>query len=322
MKGQNNPNISLSWADNWQSTCNRLGFALRNFLNTTPGAYQEIAALNLHVFSQGTEAHTIEKHLLSRYNLTQLRDTASQSRYQETLTYLHWLDTLHATNPNTFATLIHSQQAPLRWLDVGAKNWAYVGALSAFLEACTPLAPTKPASIEPIDPVDLANKAPREALSSKKTAGGAFSFQLDGVELDPHRRYADFQTRGQYAQAHIRTIPQAAYHAANILDWRQPAHIVSHFLPFVFREPHLAWGLPIDYFQPQAILNHLLSLLSPGGVLILINQGEVEAEAQATLLHGAAQTHAIRYESVGQLPAPFIEYRYPRYGWLVIKSGF
>ncbi|MFX6226278.1 hypothetical protein ABTF68_22660, partial [Acinetobacter baumannii] len=75
---------------------------------------------------------------------------------------------------------------------------------------------------------------------------------------------------------HTAAIPQATYRVGDLRRWQSSAHLISHFLPFVFEDPHLAWGLPLGYFSPQAQLNHLLARLTPGGLLLIVNQGEAE----------------------------------------------
>lgn len=286
------------WQLGWQAGVNQVQWSLRNFLTWAPGTYREPTGQKLdgskHPLAQlPTEVRDPAESLLTRYGLAELPQRASTARLMETLTYLDWLDGMAQTAPEWFQLAQNSQsnpedvkiQLPLRWLDVGAKNWAYVEALAAFLQ----------------------------------TRQGQ-SFQLDGVELDPHRRYTNWQTRGQAAQTFCQAIPQATYHTGDIQDWRQPADIISLFLPFVFVEPHLAWGLPLDYFQPSALLNHVLSLLKPGGVLIVVNQGEVEAQAQAELFQTANTQNTLEIQNLGQLTAPFMNYQHPRHGWLCRKK--
>lgn len=273
------------WSDVLASGRNQLGFALRNFLSwTPPGPYRENACAQPSSLELSPAAARFAETLHQRYDLQHLAQTASQERYLETLAYLEWLDYFYQHRPDAFDALWNPHS--LQWLDAGAKNWAYVEALYAFIQ------------------------------THKRE-----SFRLEGVELDPHRRYVNLQTRQQAALSFIQELPQAHYHSGNLLAWRQPAHVISHFLPFVFKEPHLAWGLPLGYFNPQPLLNHLLSLLEPGGLMLIVNQGEAEAQAQQTLLGNATRLFPIRFESLGQLPASFIQYRYPRYGWLCTKNS-
>jgi hypothetical protein len=262
-----------------KSDRNRLEFALRNFVRLPAPAYREPNEPKDNLLADLPEALAKAEILHQRYDLSRLYRSATRQRTLETLSYLEWLDYLANLEPGWFERAFQTE--PFRWLDVGAKNWAYVEALQAFIRART--------------------DAP---------------FRLDGVELDPNRRYTNFRTRRQYAEHFIQPLPEARYHAGNILAWQQPTAIISHFLPFVFRDPLLDWGLPGQCFQPQAILSHVLSLLPPDGLLLIVNQGEDEAREQEALFQAVARHLPIRWQSLGQLPASFIQYRYARYGWL------
>lgn len=269
----------------WQSWRNRLDFGLRNRLRWSRGLYCEpaelIAGAKDELFRDDPVARGQMEALEARYALATVQKAASRERYLETLSCLAWLDFAFEQAPGWF----ESRRDSVRWLDVGAKNWAYVGALEVFTRA---------------------------RLSE--------TFQLDGIELDPYRRYANLHTRADYARAFIREIPQARYHEGNVLDWRESAEVISHFLPFVFPTPLLAWGLPLDEFRPEALLRYTCGLLSPGGVMLIVNQGPDEAEAQQALLAAVQPDFALDVRNLGQLPTPFIQYRYPRYGWLIRKT--
>jgi hypothetical protein len=300
MAGERNRQLPQAWQTQWQSQANRLSYALRNFLSWSPAIFREQPAGALDFSDFPTEDAERASDLRARYGLTNLPQRACRQRVMETLTYLDWLDQMAEAHPDWFEGIfaanspegvsaacslkISAHQPKLNWLDVGAKNWAYVEALTA-----------------------LAQMHYGE------------QFRLDGVELDPHRRYTNLQTRGQAAQSFIADMPQARYHPGDIRQWTQPAQLITHFLPFVLEDPHLAWGLPLDYFQPQAILDHLLSLLPPGGLLIVVNQGEWEAETQERLFQAAKENHALEVKALGELPARFIDYQYPRFGWLCRK---
>jgi len=261
---------------------NRLGFTLRKRLRWEPGTYRERVEPKTDL-PLDNEARDAAKRLAADYDLSAVYESASRERYLETLTYLDWLDLAWRIRPDAFD--LNTLNQPFRWLDAGAKNWSYVAAISAFIERHFP---------------------------------GAY--RLDGVELDVHRRYVDLHTRRQAAQTYISLLPNAHYHEGDIREWTQPAHVITHFMPFVFEDPLLAWGLPPEAFRPREILLHLLGLLTPGGLLLIVNQGETEAHAQKTLLEDAPQQLCFRYQSLGQLPARFIQYRYPRYGWLCMKD--
>ncbi len=303
-----NQNPWERWRWDWQSRNNALHWALRNFMHWSPGHYRETPAGHQALKGLPPEAIDLGNTLLDCYGLKHLPQRASEQRVLETLTYLHWLDQIFQQHPHFFQGLTSCQPdagQPFRWLDVGAKNWAYVEALDGFIRQ------------------QLSKNADKAKLLAPVAETSAPTYELDGVELDPHRRYTNLQTRAQAAQAFIQHLPHAAYHAGAIQQWQQPADIISLFLPFVFEEPHLAWGLPLNHFAPQALLNHLLDLLAPGGLLIVVNQGEVEAKAQASLWSQVQAAHPnlrLQIESLGQLDAPFIEYRYPRMGWLCQKQ--
>lgn len=278
-----------------QSLKNRLDFRLRNLLawevnlsHPADGGGDWFSPNDdcpmKRLFPDDPEAAEIAQGLWDYYGSFLAAERIPRQAIPELLTYLHWLDRMAAQHPESFQNL--PTNAPLlRWLDVGAKNWAYAPALYAFI---------------------------------RKHYGE--DFRLDGIEIDPNRRYADFRTRGQAARQAIEALPQVFYHQGDVRTWREPATVISHFLPFVFPEPHLAWGLPLTYFDPEAVLDGLLEQLSPGGLLILVNQGEVEAERQEALLRNAGSHRPFRYENLGQLPSPFIQYRYPRFGWLCIAE--
>lgn len=278
------PGHSLS--NRLHSGRNRLEFALRNFLSLPSPPYREPAEDKTGLLQDNSEGLVTASRLCKRYDLSAVVREASRQRTLETLSYLEWLDHFASLEPTLFQQAFRTSGGAFRWLDVGAKNWAYVAALNAFIRAHT----EKP-------------------------------FRLDGVELDPNRRYTDFRTRRQYAEAFAQCIPEAHYHPGDILHWRQPARIISHFLPFVLTDPLLAWGLPASHFQPQAMLDHLLTLLEPGGVLVIVNQGEAEAKAQEALFAINSLREKVRWKSLGQLPASFIDYKYGRYGWLCIQAS-
>lgn len=279
------------WRHECQSGVNRLNFALRNFLSWTPGRYRETPA-GPSFWNEFSEVDRDRAQALrSRYSLDTLPNRAARLRVLETLTYLDWLDQLFTACPSWFTAvaqhtgkLIESSADSIRWLDVGAKNWAYVEALSSF-------------STQQLGP----------------------DFQLDGIELDPHRRYISGHTRGQAAREFINAVPQASYHEGDIRHWQQPITVASLFLPFVFEDPHLAWGLPLSYFAPQDILEHVLALLQPAGLLIIVNQGEAESEAQEQLLRKAQRNYPLEIQAIGPLSTQFIQYRYPRFGWVCRK---
>lgn len=106
----------------------------------------------------------------------------------------------------------------------------------------------------------------------------------DLVEIDAHRRYVDFTTRGAHGRAMAARFRAARYLAQDVNTVAGRYALITWFLPFVVESPHRAWGLPAGLFQPAQTLAHVLSLLVDGGALVIVNQGEAEAEVQARLL--------------------------------------
>jgi len=271
----------LGWIDP-----NELSFGLRQALSFDWGYYSDKTDDKSALFRDNPALRLQASRLLDRSKtLQQVWMESSTTTVLESLTYFNWLLQFYLKFPTLFDELLltfKEHPHPLFWLDVGAKNWSYITGLVAFLEA-----------------IDIN------------------SYHLDGVELDVGRRYLSGHTRGQVARAHSQSIVNATYHSGSIHDWAQPAQIITSFLPFVFEEPHRAWGLPKKYFQPVEFLEHLLCLLIPEtGILIVVNQGEEEADEQEKLFQLLAQRIPMAWHQVDILDSPFMNYRYARYGWL------
>lgn len=263
------------------SFANRLGLAWRNLAAVAWLPFYEPAQDKTSLFRHDAPARELAEAYLTLYRLDDLHRIASRTRYRETLALLEWLEVFHGMEPD-----LTRQGDPLKWLDAGAGSWSYVGALHAFLSRHL----------------------------------GDRPFGLDGVELDAGRRYTSLRTRGQAGRAYADPFSNARYHAGDIMAWQAPAHIISQFLPFVLEDPHLAWGLPLNHFKPEAVLRHLLERLEPEGFLLIVNQGEAEAEAQEALLKTVAAGVPMGYKQTGRLPDTFVHYRYPRYGWICRKA--
>ena len=172
------------------------------------------------------------------------------------------------------------------------------------------------------------------------------SVEIHSVEIDSYRLVWDgFSqkplTRQQQAlrwfQEFSAVIPQSKsckliYHAGNILDFpssqalsaeEENYHFITHCLPFVLPEPCLAWGLPLSLFQPEDIFQKLLSLLSPGGCLIIVNQGEIETQAQEAIFQHVKRifSREFEYHFLGPVPDPLSMWQYPRFAWKVNFSS-
>lgn len=139
----------------------------------------------------------------------------------------------------------------------------------------------------------------------------------DGVEIDAHRRVGGLQTRASIARWRVAQ-PAArgcAFIAGSVADLHGPYRLITWFLPFVRPEPHRRWGLPRRLFDPQGLLEHVWSIIEPGGVLIVSNQGDVEAQRQGELFAMCS----IDAELLGPVAAAMSPFTNERPVWRAIK---
>jgi SAM-dependent methyltransferase len=101
-----------------------------------------------------------------------------------------------------------------------------------------------------------------------------------GVEIDPHRRIGGLQTRASVAQWRLRAARDCRFVAGSVEKVTGTYDVVCWFLPFVALTAHRRWGLSPDTFDPPELAAHVWSLVAPGGVLVVSNQGHEEAAAQ------------------------------------------
>lgn len=150
-------------------------------------------------------------------------------------------------------------------------------------------------------------------LPGLATFGGAW----DAVERDAHRRYLTGHTRRAVGEAIAARFAGCRFLPGDVRDLGGSYARITWFLPFVVPEPHTAWGLPAELFDPPGALAAVLRLLAPGGELLVLNQGEAEAEVQAGLFAAAN----VAAEALGRVESPLSPYRKPRFGWRLRASG-
>ena len=206
--------------------------------------------------------------------LLQSYDLAHFSRHSQARNYRENLYYLALTERALAkATMLNTGWA--RVADIGASDWFYVHALYAFLRRRHP-APT-----------------------------------LVGYEADAYRVYNDLHSRQDYAQAHMRGLPddRVVYEPRAFVAQPAAFDLVTLFFPFVFERDHMAWGLPRGLFRPQSLLAAAWSSLQPGGALVIVNQGADEHERQRAMCaeSGVAVIEGGRFES------PLFHYQIPRY---------
>jgi len=275
-------------------------FAVRSFLKPSKGDYEEMPEPKLELFLDRQNPAYWEaeaERLLAKYKIRGFAKRATRQRYLEGMTCLSHLEYFDNHTPVIHENHIAraTSDKPLRWLDVGAKNWAYVPALYGMIHQA------------------------------------GVPFELTGIEIDGYRQYTDGHYRYEYAEAYIEQLGSdypVHYEVGDVLDWdlRENAgkyHVITCFLPFVFLDPCLAWGLPAQHFKPETFLKHLMRLLADNGSLLIINQDMDEADEQERLLKLLQEEHEgefdLQVDCLGQLPDSFMQYQYPRFGWKIQK---
>ena len=141
----------------------------------------------------------------------------------------------------------------------------------------------------------------------------------DFVELDAHRRYLWGSTRRVYGERMAAAFEGSRFHAADVKTLVGPWSVVTWFLPFLTAAPVDAWDLPLEVLEPAALVAHVWSYLAPGGVMLIVNQGDHEAARQRELLEAAAL--GPRTQSLGRIVSPLSPFRRERYGVLVRKPA-
>lgn len=136
-----------------------------------------------------------------------------------------------------------------------------------------------------------------------------------GVELDANARYLNGLSRRAYGEWMARQRADSRYLAGSLLDVEESVDLIVWTLPFVLRAPLRHWGLPDRYFQPQALLDHAVTLLRDSGIMLIVNQGEAEADAQQEFCAGAGMA----IERLGSWDSVFSQFRQPRFAFLFRK---
>ncbi len=184
------------------------------------------------------------RELFRVYALAPYTPFFSRSTFDE---LLGALDLLDRVSPALID--VGSKTGSLRILDVGSKNWAYVGALTAWLRRHQP----------------------------------ARTIELTGVEIAGTRWYWDLtsrETRARYYAEHASAVSgvRAQFVTSDVREIKGEFDIAVWLFPYVLEETHRAGGLGAQSFDPHSTFAHVESLLAPQGQLVLANQGEWEWE--------------------------------------------
>jgi hypothetical protein len=211
--------------------------------------------------------------LLAGYRLHALHGSSDRRNYRENLYYLDLLERcLGASGADL--------PAAVRAVDIGVSHWFYVQALYAALRWW-------------------------RCPSGRQVA-------LTGHEVDAWRLHVDLRPRHDHALAHIGEMPEVRYVPEGFTAQPGSFDWVSLLFPFVFPRDHVRWGLPRRLFSPDALLAAAWASVAPGGLMVIVNQGEAEHAAQRAMLEAAniAPAAAFQHES------PLYQYRLSR--WILI----
>jgi len=268
---------------NWlRDIRNRIDFPLRQRIaweRTGLGFKQESKHALFDYLPEDGRKQAKEREVLLRsaYHLDNFYNNSTCQQYREALYYLDLLEAaIDAAAPTLPDTLTMA--------DIGVSHWFYVQTLHALLKwwHCP----------------------------------DGRQLKLHGFECDPYRVYANLHSRFDYAIAHIGKLADVDFHPYAFSKHPPTFNLVLMLFPFVFQHDHLQWGLPGNYFNPQDLLLAAWQSLQSGGLLITVNQGAEEHQAQLKLLSHLPNPTAASFE----FTSPFFEYELPRFVTVVIDD--
>ena len=140
---------------------------------------------------------------------------------------------------------------------------------------------------------------------------------LTGHEIDAFRIYQDLYSRYDHALAHMRGLHGLEYLSDGFEKQPGCFDMITMFFPFVFPGDHLEWGLPDPLFCPLELLHNAWDSLKPGGLLLVVNQGEAEHEAEGEMFNQLDIHPRAGYR---QDPLLF-SYDLDRYVWTAVRDA-
>lgn len=185
--------------------------------------------------------------LNNQYHFQYFGDTHTIDEIRENYYYLSMLDAAFQLSGIVFPEAINAA-------DIGPSSWFYIHALSAVLRW-------------------YGTCAQRH-------------IQLTGFEVDAYRLYSDFHTRKDHALGNMVGLQGVEYLDRGFEQQTNTYDVITLLFPFVFEKDHLEWGLPHRLFEPTALLKAAWNSLHPGGLLLIVNQGQEEHLAELRLLQG------------------------------------
>ncbi|MBN8555006.1 MAG: hypothetical protein J0L93_06135 [Deltaproteobacteria bacterium] len=180
-----------------------------------------------------------------------------------------------------------SQDRPAKILDLGSKNFVYAAALAKFLNEIYE------------------------------------NFYLTGLEIDPHRVYRDFYTRGDYAQYYA-ALASSFYSNSAVRfqegDWldekfNQNYDLITCFFPFLYEDLHSKFGLLPQSFSPEAFYR---KAITQAAQILFFHQGQQEYTDSLELLQKLGGGEIVFSENF--FANPWMKRKYPVYVLLWRKN--
>ncbi len=230
---------------------NAFDFFLRNQLAWSRKGYQEPGiTLNEIKDYLGPKSPADIDNLVIKYGFNSILPHLSLMSALDNLVHLYLLDAMEII-PGESSAL---ETEKYKILDIGSKNFAYCLALEAFCKHSKYRCSLPP--------------------------------EISGIEIDPHRLYSNFYSRQSYASYFTHLGSSISYHAGDFLTFpfSQTFHLITHFYPFVLKEPLLDWGLTLDKFQPMDGFQRVYDLLLTGGTFLLANTDEIEKDTSFEMI--------------------------------------
>lgn len=224
------------------------------------------------------EACQMEQKYRAFYHLESFFNTSTVDNYCENLFYLEMLE-------KGMATAKVNLPDSIQVADIGSSSWFYVQALASFLKWWN-------------------TERERE-------------YFLEGYEIDAFRVYQDLYSRYDHAIANIRQLKKVVYYPQGFKTRNNYYDLALMFFPFIFPTDHLEWGLPGGCFDPMGLLNQAWASLKTGGVLLVVNQGQMEFEAERNMIRQLGVEPATVY----QHNSLFYSYEIPRFVQVMKKNG-
>jgi hypothetical protein len=101
--------------------------------------------------------------------------------------------------------------------------------------------------------------------------------RITGIEVDPFPVLHDFHSRWDKAKYYLSLETSAdRYLEGDFFEWRESADLICCFYPFMSAYPALAWGLPARFGNAKPWTVAFERNLRPGGLLLVVHQGEWE----------------------------------------------